>query len=1309
MSNVELAVGQHVLLNDGRAGTIRFAGATQFAPGLWIGVELAEATGKNDGAVQGIRYFECPPAHGIFVRPAALKVLTPIASSPAPTPAPAPAPAPATTAPKQQQPASKTRNLVSPPAGARPRLSKPGGSLSLGSATKTSTSGPAGSPTKTGAPPLAGKLAKTASRRSSPPTRPSSTQRSASRLSSVSSQVGSETLRSALKRASSTSSGSGSATDDDGSPRRKKSVAFANQQKGGRGPAAQAASSAPAPATTPGKPLAAPAPAKPSAAGAAGPRSAADAAAASREAEELKVKLKILEKKRAEDREKLNALEDVKNERDRFERIIQTLQVKYQGQGQELAELRKQVREANDKIRDLEERQADLDSALELATVDREMAEELADSYKAELEDAKAKVEMLQLELDIVREENAELSKGMSPEELASTGWTQMVKENERLREALIRLRDLSREQEAELRDRVKDLEQDLADFETIKHELGTAREQLAGKDLAIDELREQLDAARVQDEYVIRMEEAAHVMQEEIKSMKAAQEYLEELAAINDELEANHIQHEKELQEEIDLRDALIAEQRAHALVQQKANEDLQQTVFNFRSLVSKLQGDLEDMRESHAVTETEAERLKARARAMEELNSTLRTSARQADTRALDVELQRIKAQEVELRLEITTLFLPDTFRTVEESVAALLRFKRVAAKAHILSASLKEQLNTPGAAGDEIAVITECEAMNDLARVSCLCDQFVLSVSHCSVDKFIRYGTASNDLQPVERLLDDWIAKTRQHRLSEERMLLPELTRMKGLLAHLGEVHLADDPSPFARIRSAAVMTLWNLECATVLLSAITARVNGAVGDKDQDEEAARRWADWADGALAQTRSAKMVAAKTIQTIDDMRQRSLVPKPETLEAFEKCELACANLDMFVKDLGVAVEKRFNDPELLPPKYADVMLIVERAEEAQSSKPAGGYAAKARAAAAMAADLRAVCADMSQLEETEPAPSPWVALSESHRQELNTPRILETENHSLKAELANCRHDLSVRQGELETATLKIDTLEFRMRELKARVARAAETETRLETAEGKIVTLTERLEKQSAKLRSLELEKEKLEQAANVKLMAADAANAESAAAGGKEARVHGSRVHQADLDRILGHVRSMGRFIHRQDQRARMTSSQWLQEPLVKTPTPAERRKASLAKESKVVLGELVNLTTNAGLFDMASLPADKLAWKPAKNTPEFHAAKQLEDFSAWQAWQDDTVSQLEEATFAPPHDLGGVTSRKATAADGSVAKASKPIARLEVRIADIHDENDPRSLAIGAPGDWYATAPLLVGRPYATAF
>lgn len=71
----DFQVGQTVELQDGQVATVHFVGQTHFAAGDWVGIVLDTAAGKNDGSVQGQRYFDCQPGHGMFVRPTVLKIL----------------------------------------------------------------------------------------------------------------------------------------------------------------------------------------------------------------------------------------------------------------------------------------------------------------------------------------------------------------------------------------------------------------------------------------------------------------------------------------------------------------------------------------------------------------------------------------------------------------------------------------------------------------------------------------------------------------------------------------------------------------------------------------------------------------------------------------------------------------------------------------------------------------------------------------------------------------------------------------------------------------------------------------------------------------------------------------------------------------------------------------------------------------------------------------------------------------------------------------------------------------------------------
>lgn len=61
---------ERLMLDRGaQLATVKFVGETAFAAGVWVGVALHNPVGKNDGRVDGMRYFDCQPECGLFLRP----------------------------------------------------------------------------------------------------------------------------------------------------------------------------------------------------------------------------------------------------------------------------------------------------------------------------------------------------------------------------------------------------------------------------------------------------------------------------------------------------------------------------------------------------------------------------------------------------------------------------------------------------------------------------------------------------------------------------------------------------------------------------------------------------------------------------------------------------------------------------------------------------------------------------------------------------------------------------------------------------------------------------------------------------------------------------------------------------------------------------------------------------------------------------------------------------------------------------------------------------------------------------------------
>lgn len=905
------------------------------------------------------------------------------------------------------------------------------------------------------------------------------------------------------------------------------------------------------------------------------------------------------------------------------------MQTKFQPQQQELADLKRQLKEAESRFQNVEKIQEDHDAALEIATLDKEVAEEMAEVYKTELEALRHKAEELDLEVEILREENAEFTKGMAPDEIASVGWLQMEKQNERLRQALTALRDLAHETEEDYQNQVKELRSDLGEVDTLKEQLRISEESLAQRDATVEHLRDQLDGALGSEAMVESLVDQTRLQADKIEELTATITELTELKDIADEMDIVRSQDAKQLQQEIDDRNDVIAEQVRQAAADRKSMEEMEYTLSRFRELVTSLQVDLADMRASQAVTETESEQLNNRSRAMLDLNQKLKISAAKTQVKAIDFALHQMEAQEAKQLLSICNMFLPDSYHDDKNPILTLLTFKRVAFKANLINDFVKERVNGHSHPGHQDDIFHGCATIDKLTWVTSMCDRFVNAISHSTVDQFHGYNFTLYELDPVERTLNAWIDDIKRDELKEERCS-DELQRTISLMTHLGEVHMSSDLGSFADdVHMKAVLMQSHLESAAVAIATTTTMVQTVIPRND-DDELAQHFFKKTESTITQTRSAKVIATKTARALEALKTRSLALSPDTLETFEQCETATAELADMARTIGLDLH-RFLHQEGRTDAYThtEVQSCIQKTAadtfNLTELDPFSVYANKLHAVTSQLSDLAAMSTDLSYAQEFERLSPPWIARSIELKLLKDVPAKAEAETRRLKDELTTIRRTLATREEDFSTSQLKIETLESRMRDAKAKTLRISELESEVDSAAKQVAALNDALKEQTQELKHVAISRDEWKRLAKAhRAVPNHIANDDEPTKVNQEQALATAR--EMELLRLeITSLQDSVRYLRADNHRARSSEQrdhEWLAKPLTKKVRFAEQNEVATITRTRKILREMVNMASESQVFDLTTMPADKMAWRPATKTPQWHTASQVEQLASW---------------------------------------------------------------------------------------
>ncbi|XP_026794162.2 dynactin subunit 1 isoform X2 [Pangasianodon hypophthalmus] len=695
------------VIGKGHRGTVAYIGNTLFASGKWVGVILEEARGKNDGTVQGKRYFTCVENHGIFVRQSQIQLVEDGAD---------------TTSPDTPEAATSKvpkREILEVPKSNKVRGTKP---------------------KKTPAP------RKTTARR----------------------------------------------------PKARSGVGV----KVGSGSASAGEMSSSEPSTPAQTPLAAPV--IPSPVGTLPSPGAPPIPAPSKEEEALRAqvkdldeKLETLRMKRAEDKAKLKELEKHKIQLEQLQEWKCKMQEQQNELQKQLKEAKKEAKDALEAKEHYMEEMADTADAIEMATLDKEMAEERVESLQQEVDALKEKVDELTMDLEILKHEIEE--KG-SDGAASSYHVKQLEEQNARLKEALVRMRDLSASEKQEHAKLQKQMEKKNFELETVRVQKEKMQEEMKMAEKTIDELKEQVDAALGAEEMVETLTERNLDLEEKVRELREAVTDLEAINEMNDELQENARETELELREQLDLSAASVREAEKRVEAAQETVADYQHTIQKYRELTAHLQ---EVNRELMSQQEATAEPQQQPA---EIFDFKIKFAETKAYAKAIEMELRKMEVAQANRQVALLTSFMPDSFLRHggdHDGILVLLLIPRLICKAELISKQAQEKFDLTencsqrpgmrGAVGEQLSFAAGL--IYSLSLLQATLHKYEYALNQCNVEVYKRVGSLYSEMCVHERSLDILIDLLHKDQLDETVNVEP-LTKAIKYYQHLYSIHLAEE---------------------------------------------------------------------------------------------------------------------------------------------------------------------------------------------------------------------------------------------------------------------------------------------------------------------------------------------------------------------------------------------------------------------------------------------------------------------------------------------------------------------------------
>ncbi|KAJ1979239.1 hypothetical protein H4R34_002907 [Dimargaris verticillata] len=1289
---------------QGEMGTIRFMGNTDFSAGKWVGIELDEPTGKNDGSVHGRPYFSCQPNYGKFVRPSQVRP-APSATGAAPegTAMPPPTPGPLSRGRRGESLSLVGSRSQSGP-GMAAGVSTP--STRFRSPTTSSLTGPGSalsaagsssrllSPTRTPSASLGSRLVSpTPNLRNASPAGPSGMPPPSSRLTTPRRTRGTSTPGQAPPTTDRATRLPATAGSPRMAPARlNKRLSYSGGRQSTPSPTTPQSPSGPnqpsrlatTPATRPSvittqlplpiseEPVVdeAPTAAVPFTPtlvhhslteAFTGQGARADTAVSNKEHEELRLKLKILESKRQEDRQKIKEAERLHEQAEQFLHIKEKLTSKLTDMQQELKDVKRQLKTAAFEKAEIEAQCQRAEEAFEMMSLDREMAEEKADNLGQEVQVLKEKLDETNDRLAV--QDNPDLIDA----DLADTEGTeramdpaQMKRQIGRLKEALLRMRDLSSETENDLRRKIKALEKDLAQAPELKAQNSDLKVRLETAEGQVEELTSRLDDSLAAEDLVEQLTMRNLDLTEKVEEMRVKIEDLESLKELNDEMEESHIETEKQLNAELEFKDSMLRELQKKLDANEETMADYEATIQQFRVLVKNLQDDLAQRRSREAEQQFEAKELSSQSQAMLSLNLQLQSTVMKAQAKAIDLELRKLDAQQATEHLRFLEPYLPSSFFQHENNaICCLLLFKRLVFKTDLLVKQLDDQVEKSDK-GMSVDSLQTAQLRLALTTLGAGASRFVAHLCQCPADTFLKLGFLHHDVSSIEKRLNTTLDQLRQEELVAL-SALADVQRAVHQLDGLLDTHIPN-PAPLTITEHYLGMAhALDLQAEVIFSQLILARQQLLPQASDDDAPSFAE-ADQAalhtdlfmplDAVIQRCKAYKVISTKLLRRVREFSHdatqlvsaggsggQGTTPvsllQPRFRAEFEAVTTTCLALGRYAHEVRATVTSYVaecrEDREPLNLATVQAKLLDLSEAHLQQCETLLWTTAEKHFTGLndSVTELVETISHPDALLNYECAEAPWYQRAQQFKAELVLNVEVEQKLQTLNEEIMNLIREIKLKDQALQESGVKIELLEKRMETVKKQAETIARLEAKLHKGKDQQRIFEEAMDNLQTELEQLEQENHKLKKAA---------AKAEKYAARGKSGDLdevaHMSSIEVLELKQrvdalaaAVKYLRSENVYLKRQHLPQTWalssfpTSGHSTRVPLTAVGSKAPQAVSGLVVETQALLREVQMVSASVKVVDItsssAAKPTDSHAqgsgvrkWRPRQSTPQY---------------------------------------------------------------------------------------------------